>query len=239
MEQHEPFMQLALEQAGLARDAGEVPVGAIGVLDGEVIGRGHNASVSRTDPTAHAEIVALRDAAARVGNYRLVGATLYCTVEPCLMCLGATMLARVSEVVYGASDPKVGAASVLESMWQGEEPDTHWNYQVRDGLDLMLRDQRVAGAEVQFIGCRTTLCKVRVEAADAESADNFKHLWNTVGPEKSHDFGTSEELGDGRMVHTIYFSRKNDYWTFIRMREEMLKVMSEIGHSHPPMVGAG
>ena len=87
------------------------------VLEGTVVGWGHNASVSRLDPTAHAEVLALRDAAQRVGNYRLVGATLYCTVEPCLMCLGAAMLARVSQLVYGASDPKVGAASHLERMW--------------------------------------------------------------------------------------------------------------------------
>jgi tRNA(adenine34) deaminase len=110
-------MQLALEQAVLARRKGEVPVGAVVVLEGKVVGRGHNASVSRIDPTAHAEVMGLRDAAERVGNYRLVGATLYCTVEPCLMCLGAAMLARVTLVVYGASDPKVGAASCLESMW--------------------------------------------------------------------------------------------------------------------------
>ena len=110
-------MRLALEQAKLARDAGEVPVGAVVVLDGTVVGRGHNASVSRLDPTAHAEVIAMRDAAQSVGNYRLVGATLYCTVEPCLMCLGAAMLARVTRVVYGASDPKVGAALHLERMW--------------------------------------------------------------------------------------------------------------------------
>jgi tRNA(adenine34) deaminase len=128
MEEHEPFMQLALEQAGLARAAGEVPVGAVVVLDGEVVGRGHNASVLRTDPTAHAEVVALRDAAVRVGNYRLVGATLYCTVEPCLMCFGAAMLARVSEVVYGAADPKVGAASQLESLW---DEGAGFNHRIR------------------------------------------------------------------------------------------------------------
>ncbi len=110
-------MRLALEQAGLARDAGEVPVGAVVVLEGAVVGRGHNASVSRLDPTAHAEVLAMRDAARRLGNYRLVGAKLYCTVEPCLMCLGAAMLARVTQVVYGAPDPKVGAASHLERMW--------------------------------------------------------------------------------------------------------------------------
>ena len=96
MDEHRMFMELALELAVLARDHGEVPVGAVVVLDGAVVGRGHNGSVSRIDPTAHAEVLALRDASTRVGNYRLVGATLYSTVEPCLMCLGAAMHARIS-----------------------------------------------------------------------------------------------------------------------------------------------
>lgn len=109
-------MRLALEQAARARAAGEVPLGAVVVLDAEVVGRGHNASASRVDPTAHAEVVALRAASRRLGNYRLVGATLYCTVEPCLMCLGAAMHARVSRLVYGASDPKVGAVARLEEL---------------------------------------------------------------------------------------------------------------------------
>ena len=109
-------MQLAMEQAALARRAGEVPVGAVVVLGGSVTGRGHNASVSLNDPTAHAEILALRDAATRTGRYRLVGAALYCTVEPCLMCLGAAMHARVARVVYGASDHRVGAIGRLEAL---------------------------------------------------------------------------------------------------------------------------
>lgn len=113
---HEQFMQLALEEARRARRAGEVPLGAVVVLAGEVIGRGHNAVMGRTDPSAHAEVVALRDAAARTGNYRLPGATLYCTVEPCLMCLGTALHARIARVVFGASDPKVGALARLEML---------------------------------------------------------------------------------------------------------------------------
>jgi tRNA(adenine34) deaminase len=101
-QQHEAFMHLALEQAARAREAGEVPVGAVVVLDGTVVGTGHNLSVALNDPTAHAEVLALREAASRVGTYRLVGSTLYCTVEPCLMCLGASLHARVGRVVYGA-----------------------------------------------------------------------------------------------------------------------------------------
>jgi tRNA(adenine34) deaminase len=114
---HESLMALALEEAVRARDEGEVPVGALIVLDGTVVGRGHNESVARNDPTAHAEVLALREAASRVGTYRLVGTTLYCTVEPCLMCLGAALHARVARVVYGAADPRLGAVSRLGALW--------------------------------------------------------------------------------------------------------------------------
>jgi tRNA(adenine34) deaminase len=107
------FMDLALEEARRARDAGEVPVGAILVRDGDVIARGHNRPVSSSDPTAHAEIIALRRAGEALGNYRLVGATLYATVEPCVMCCGAIVHARLARVVYGAADPKGGAARSL------------------------------------------------------------------------------------------------------------------------------
>ena len=106
---HEPFMRLALEEARWAAAAGEVPVGAVVVLDGEVVGRGHNRPVAAADPTAHAELEALRAAGRRVGNYRLTGATLYVTVEPCLMCAGACVHARLAEVVFGALDAKAGA----------------------------------------------------------------------------------------------------------------------------------
>ncbi len=116
MDQDQRFMRSALELAGQARDSGEVPVGAVVVLGGEAVGRGRNSPITLSDPTAHAEILALRDAAARVGNYRLSGATVYCTVEPCLMCLGAMLHARIGRLVYGAADPKVGATAKLESL---------------------------------------------------------------------------------------------------------------------------
>ena len=106
-------MGLALEEARRAEAAGEVPVGAVVVLDGRVIGRGHNRAIAASDPTAHAEIVALRDAAEAVSNYRLAGADLYTTVEPCTMCCGAALHARVARVVYGARDPKAGAVESL------------------------------------------------------------------------------------------------------------------------------
>ena len=107
------FMGLALDLAREAGAAGEVPVGALIVLDGEVVGRGFNQPICRHDPTAHAEIMALRDAATRLGNYRLPGCTLYVTLEPCAMCAGAIMHARIDRVVYGAGDPKTGAAGSI------------------------------------------------------------------------------------------------------------------------------
>ncbi len=107
------WMELALEQARLAAEAGEVPVGALVIKDGEMVGRGHNRNLLDHDPTAHAEIVALRQAAERLGNHRLGGCTVYATIEPCAMCAGALIHARVSRLVYGASDPKAGAAGSI------------------------------------------------------------------------------------------------------------------------------
>ena len=106
-------MRLALEQAGRARDRDEVPVGAVLVREGTVIGTGFNQPIGAVDPTAHAEVVALRAAALTAGNYRLPGASLYVTVEPCLMCVGAIVHARVAEVIYGVADPKGGALRSL------------------------------------------------------------------------------------------------------------------------------
>lgn len=107
------FMGLALDLAREAGAAGEVPVGALVVLDGDVVGRGFNRPIGRHDPTAHAEIMALRDAAMRLGNYRLPGCTLYVTLEPCAMCAGAIMHARIDRVVFGARDPKTGVAGSI------------------------------------------------------------------------------------------------------------------------------
>jgi tRNA(adenine34) deaminase len=102
-------MQQALDLAGQAAEAGEVPVGAVVVLDGECIGAGYNRPIAQHDPSAHAEIIALRSAAAQIENYRLVDATLYVTLEPCLMCAGAMVHARIQRLVYGATDPRAGA----------------------------------------------------------------------------------------------------------------------------------
>jgi tRNA(adenine34) deaminase len=106
----EAMMRLALEQAGKAEQADEVPVGAIVVLDGKIIAQAYNQPIGLHDPTAHAEILALRAAGKKIGNYRLTGATLYVTLEPCPMCTGAMVHARIGRLVYGAPDPRTGAA---------------------------------------------------------------------------------------------------------------------------------
>jgi tRNA(adenine34) deaminase len=115
---HEQFMRLALDCASQAADAGEVPIGAVVVLDGRVVGEGYNQPIRSSDPTAHAEIVAMRAAAKTLGNYRLTNATMYVTVEPCLMCVGAMIHARIGLVVFGAPEPKAGA---LQSMIRAHE----------------------------------------------------------------------------------------------------------------------
>lgn len=102
-------MQIALEEAELALEAGEIPVGAVLTKDGEIIARGHNRRVETGDPTAHAEVLVLQDAGRRTGDWRLEGATLYVTLEPCPMCAGAIALARVERVAFGASEPRAGA----------------------------------------------------------------------------------------------------------------------------------
>ena len=104
----EAFMRQALALARQSAQADEVPVGALVVIDGEIAGTGSNAPIAHTDPTAHAEILAIRQAAARVGNYRLTGATLYCTLEPCVMCAGALVASRVQRLVFGARDLRFG-----------------------------------------------------------------------------------------------------------------------------------
>lgn len=114
------MMQEALRLARMAADLGEVPVGAVVVRDGQVIGRGFNRRESWGDPTAHAEILAIREAARAVGGWRLTGCTLYVTLEPCAMCAGAIVLARLDRVVYGAADPKAGAVGSLMNLVQDE-----------------------------------------------------------------------------------------------------------------------
>src|SRR5262245_36571452 len=121
-------MDAALEEARRARDAGEVPIGAVVAVEGEIVARGFNQPIGSSDPTAHAEIVAIREAAQRVGNYRLTGATLAVTIEPCLMCVGALVHARIGTLVYGASEPRSGA--IVSTVRAGELPGHNHRFEV-------------------------------------------------------------------------------------------------------------
>jgi tRNA(adenine34) deaminase len=128
----EYFMRLALREAGRALEHDDIPVGAVVVKDGEVIGSGHNERELRADPTAHAELIAIREAARALGSWRVLESVLYVTLEPCAMCAGAIVLARVPRVVFGAGDPKAGAAgSVLDVL---AEPRLNHRPQVESGL---------------------------------------------------------------------------------------------------------
>jgi len=129
---HDTFMRAALDEARRGFAAGEVPVGAVLVLDGEIVGRGFNQPIGSHDPTAHAEIVAMRAAAQAIGNYRLVGATMYVTIEPCLMCVGAMVHARVATLVFGAPEPKAGA--VVSSCRAHELPSLNHRIDVVGGV---------------------------------------------------------------------------------------------------------
>jgi tRNA(adenine34) deaminase len=133
------FMAAALVQAQVARTRGEVPVGAVVVSNGEVIGEGFNQPIGTHDPTAHAEIVALRDAARRTGNYRLPGAELFVTIEPCQMCVGAMVHARIARVIYGTREPKAGA--IDSAMRAHEHPSLNHRMEATGGvLDDACRD---------------------------------------------------------------------------------------------------
>jgi tRNA(adenine34) deaminase len=144
----EVFMREALALAREAGEAGEVPVGAVVVKDGEVVGRGFNRPVSGKDPTAHAEVVALRDAAEHIGNYRLEESDLYVTLEPCAMCAGAIMHARVRRVIYGAADPKSGACGSVVDLFAEERLNHHAT--VTGGVMA----EEAAGLLQEFFGAR-------------------------------------------------------------------------------------
>lgn len=129
---HDTLMGAALDEARRARDAGEVPIGAVLVIDGAIVGRGFNQPISAGDPTAHAEIVAIREAARTAGNYRLTGATLYVTIEPCLMCVGAIVHARVGTLVFGATEPRTGA--VTSAVRAGELAGHNHRFEIVSGV---------------------------------------------------------------------------------------------------------
>lgn len=123
--QDEAFMRVAIALANEAANLGEVPVGAIVVKEGQIIGKGRNAPISLNDPTAHAEIQAMREAAQHLGNYRLVGCTLYVTLEPCAMCSGAIQHARIARLIYGASDPKTGCCGSVVNLMAEQKLNHH------------------------------------------------------------------------------------------------------------------
>ena len=125
-------MEAALEQACLALASGEVPIGAVLVIDGQIVARGFNQPITSCDPTAHAEMLVLREAARLVGNYRLTNADVYVTLEPCLMCVGALVHARVKEVIYGAAEPKTGA--LVSTMRGLETPGLNHRFTVTSGV---------------------------------------------------------------------------------------------------------
>jgi tRNA(adenine34) deaminase len=129
---YETLMHAALDEARLARDEGEVPIGAVVSLGGEIIGRGFNQPITSNDPTAHAEIVAIRNAARCAGNYRLAEATMCVTIEPCLMCVGALVHARIATLVYGAAEPKSGA--ICSTVRAGEFPGFNHRFAIVSGV---------------------------------------------------------------------------------------------------------
>ena len=129
---NDELMDAAIAEARRARDAGEVPIGAVIALDGAIAGRGFNQPISSRDPTAHAEIVAIRDAARTAGNYRLTGAVLCVTIEPCLMCVGALVHARIGTLVFGAAEPRTGA--VVSTVRGGELPGHNHRFAVVSGV---------------------------------------------------------------------------------------------------------
>jgi tRNA(adenine34) deaminase len=126
------LMAAALEEARRARDAGEVPIGAVVSLDAVIVGRGFNQPITSGDPTAHAEIVAIREAAKAVGNYRLTGAVLCVTIEPCLMCVGALVHARIGTLVFGAAEPRTGA--VISTIRGGDLPGHNHRFEIVSGV---------------------------------------------------------------------------------------------------------
>jgi tRNA(adenine34) deaminase len=148
----ERFMAEAMAEAALAADAGDVPVGCVLVHDGAIIARGHNLRERAQDPTAHAELVAMRAAAARLGSWRLIGVTCYVTLEPCPMCAGALVNARVPRVVYGCDDPKAGAVRTLYAI--GQDPRLNHRFELVPGVLAEACSQQLSGFFAQVRGQR-------------------------------------------------------------------------------------
>lgn len=162
MAEHEGWMREALAEAARAQARGEVPVGAVFVQEGAIVARGHNLREAAQDPTAHAELIAIRAAAARLGTWRLSGVTAYVTLEPCPMCAGALVNARVDRVVYGATDPKAGATETL--------------YAIGSDARLNHRFELVSGVLAEECGAALTEFFQRIRAARRRAKDRSDHV---------------------------------------------------------------
>ncbi len=164
-EQDKGFMQQALVEAQAAQQLGEVPIGAVVVYDGEVVGRGHNLRETSQDPTTHAEMIAIKQAAEKLGSWRLLDTTLYVTLEPCVMCMGAIILARIPRLVYACRDPRVGAVGSIYDFSQ----DDRFNHKV-DVTEGVLHDECSGLLRDFFEGLRERN-KVRKAAKKAEKTE--------------------------------------------------------------------
>jgi tRNA(adenine34) deaminase len=244
------FMGLALAQARLAGAAGEVPVGAVVVHNGQVIGSGHNQPVGANDPTAHAEILALRQAAKRIGNYRLDGCDLFVTLEPCAMCSGAMLHARLRRVVFGAADPKTGAAGSVADLFA--QPQLNHQTQVQCGVlaadcgELLAgffksrrQEARTAGAPLREDALRTpdsafgNLPGYDWEAryvSDLPSLSGLRMHYLDEGP-------SFEQAGDDRVTWLCLHG--NPAWSYLYRR--MIPIFLAAGHRvvAPDMIGFG
>src|SRR5262249_30833187 len=174
-------MREAVDQPRLARDAGEVPVGAVISLNGAIVGRGFNQPISSGDPTAHAEIVAIRNAAREVGNYRLTGATLAVTIEPCLMCVGALVHARIGTLVFGAPEPRTGAIS--STGLGGELPGPNHRFAVIRGV---LEDECPGLVQTFFRENRKS--RKISSGTHREIVCAFRNSSRTSNPSRCHSF---------------------------------------------------
>lgn len=177
MTYHERFMRIALEEAAHARDSAEVPVGAVVVRRGSVVGRGRNRTVELGDPTAHAEILAIRDACGRLGEGRLDGCSLYVTLEPCPMCAGGIVLARLDQLVFGAFDAKAGSAGTLYAI----TTDTRLNHRVETHGGVLDHDCSAILREF-FLERRDRPAAGSVSLADLRGNDRGGSLSSKGGP---------------------------------------------------------
>ena len=239
------YMRLALAQAQRAAEAGEVPVGAVVVYQGRVIGEGHNAPIQGNDPTAHAEVMALRAAAASLGNYRLEGCTLYVTLEPCAMCSGAMLHARLSRVVYGARDPKTGVAGSVLDLFSS--PRLNHQTQVTGGV---LADACAEILQVFFQQRRQTgkTCRVPLrEDALRTPSERFERLPDYPWP--AHFTSDLPSLAGLRMHYLDEGPRDADvvwlclhgYPTWSYLYRHMLPIWLRAGHRvvAPDLIGFG